>query len=294
MPSEKSSDAIRNADLVLSFDWIDLGGLLRNTFKSPVANCPTFHFSLDQNLINGWSKDHCEPARNATTLLVDPNTAVNQLVDIFDFAKNPPSAVQPKSRKETIDDSLSMRSLASVAYSVLQSEQVTLIRTPISWRSEDWVFSDPLDHLGFDGGGGIGSGVGMAVGGALALKRSNRLPVAILGDGDYLMGVSGLWTAVHHNIPVLIIVANNRSFFNDELHQERIAIARDRDVNNKGIGIRLDEPDVDLVSMATAQGCVGFGPIYTSDDLRQELKLAVKQVKAGKVVVVDARVSRSY
>jgi hypothetical protein len=28
--------------------------------------------------------------------------------------------------------------------------------------------------------------------------------------------------------------------------------------------------------------------------LRQELKLAVKQVKAGKVVVVDARVSRSY
>lgn len=294
MPSEKSSDVIRNADLVLSFDWIDLGGLLRTTFKSPVANCPTFHFSLDQNLINGWSKDHCEPARNATTLLVDPNTAVNQLVDILDFAKNSPSAVQPKSRKETIDVSLSMRSLASVSYSVLQSEQVTLIRTPISWRSEDWVFSDPLDHLGFDGGGGIGSGIGMAVGGALALKRSNRLPVAILGDGDYLMGVSGLWTAVHHNIPVLIIVANNRSFFNDELHQERIAIARDRDVNNKGIGIRLDEPDVDLVSMATAQGCVGFGPIYTSDELRQELKLAVKQVKAGKVVVVDARVSRSY
>ena len=151
-----------------------------------------------------------------------------------------------------------------------------------------------FDGGGFDGGGGIGSGIGMAVGGALALKRSNRLPVAILGDGDYLMGVSGLWTAVHHNIPVLIIVANNRSFFNDELHQERVAIARDRDVNNKGIGIRLDEPDVDLVNMATAQGCVGFGPIYTSDELRQELKLAVKQVKAGKVVVVDARVSRSY
>jgi len=294
MPSEKSSDAIRAADLVMSFDWIDLGGMLRNTFAAPVAQCPTFHFSLDQNLINGWSKDHCEPARNTTTLLVDPNTAVNQLVEILDLAKNPLSAVKRKPRKESAHESLSMRSLASTCFSVLESEKNTLIRTPISWRSEDWVFKEPLDHLGFDGGGGIGSGVGMAVGGALALKHSDRLPVAVLGDGDYLMGVSGLWTAVHHDIPLLIIVANNRSFFNDELHQERVAIARDRDVNNKGVGIRLDEPDVDLVGMATAQGCVGFGPIHTPDDLRQELILAVEQVKAGKVVVVDARVSRSY
>jgi thiamine pyrophosphate-dependent acetolactate synthase large subunit-like protein len=294
MPSEKSSDAIHAADLVLSFDWIDLGGILRNTFTAPVAQCPTFHFSLDQVLINGWSKDHCEPARNTTTLLVDPNTAVNQLVEILELAKNPLAAVKRKLRQERSDESLSMRSLASACYSMLESEKVTLIRTPISWRSEDWVFSEPLDHLGFDGGGGIGSGVGMAVGGALALKHSDRLPVAVLGDGDYLMGVSGLWTAVHHDIPLLIIVANNRSFFNDELHQERVAIARDRDVNNKGVGIRLDEPDVDLVGMATAQGCVGFGPIHTSDDLRQELVLAVEQVKAGKVVVIDARVSRSY
>jgi len=294
MPSEKSSDAIRAADLVMSFDWIDLGGMLRNTFAAPIAQCPTFHFSLDQNLINGWSKDHCEPARNTTTLLVDPNTAVNQLVEILDLAKNPLSAVKRKPRKENAHESLSMRSLASTCFSVLESEKNTLIRTPISWRSEDWVFKEPLDHLGFDGGGGIGSGVGMAVGGALALKHSDRLPVAVLGDGDYLMGVSGLWTAVHHDIPLLIIVANNRSFFNDELHQERVAIARDRDVNNKGVGIRLDEPDVDLVGMATAQGCVGFGPIHTPDDLRQELILAVEQVKAGKVVVVDARVSRSY
>jgi len=215
-------------------------------------------------------------------------------VEILDLAKNPLSAVKRKPRKESAHESLSMRSLASTCFSVLESEKNTLIRTPISWRSEDWVFKEPLDHLGFDGGGGIGSGVGMAVGGALALKHSDRLPIAVLGDGDYLMGVSGLWTAVHHDIPLLIIVANNRSFFNDELHQERVAIARDRDVNNKGVGIRLDEPDVDLVGMATAQGCVGFGPIHTPDDLRQELILAVEQVKAGKVVVVDARVSRSY
>ena len=46
----------------------------------------------------------------------------------------------------------------------------------------------PLDYLGQDGGAGIGSGPGMAVGAALALEGSGRLPVAVLGDGDFLMG----------------------------------------------------------------------------------------------------------
>ena len=39
---------------------------------------------------------------------------------------------------------------------------------------------------------------------------------AICGDGDFLMGATALWTAVHYRIPLLIVVANNRSFYNDE------------------------------------------------------------------------------
>ncbi len=38
----------------------------------------------------------------------------------------------------------------------------------------------------------------MAVGAALALRGGDRLPVAILGDGDYLMGVTALWTGVRY------------------------------------------------------------------------------------------------
>ena len=37
------------------------------------------------------------------------------------------------------------------------------------------------------------------------------------------MGVTAIWTAVHYRIPLLLVVCNNRSFFNDELHQERVA-----------------------------------------------------------------------
>ena len=105
-----------------------------------------------------------------------------------------------------------------------------MIRLPLSWGEHLWDFRHPLDFLGTDGGGGIGSGPGMAVGAALALRDSGsgRLPVAILGDGDFLMGVTALWTAVRNHIPLLVVIANNRSFFNDELHQERVARDRGR------------------------------------------------------------------
>ena len=77
--------------------------------------------------------------------------------------------------------------------------------------------------VGSDGGGGVGGGPGISVGAALALKGSGRLPIAICGDGDFLMGVTAVWTAVHYKIPLLFVIANNRSFYNDELHQERMA-----------------------------------------------------------------------
>jgi len=62
-------------------------------------------------------------------------------------------------------------------------------------------------------------------------------------------------------LPCLMIVANNRSFYNDELHQERVAKERGRPVENKWIGQRIDQPDIDLAAMGRAQGAVGIGPV---------------------------------
>ena len=52
--------------------------------------------------------------------------------------------------------------------------------------------------------------------------------ITVLGDGDTMQGSSVLWTAAHYSIPVLILVSNNRSNFNDEIHQETVAKMRDR------------------------------------------------------------------
>ena len=69
-------------------------------------------------------------------------------------------------------------------------------------------------------------------------------------------------------LPCLMLVANNRSFYNDELHQERVAKERGRPVENKWIGQRIDEPDIDLAAMARAQGAVGIGPVKQLSELK--------------------------
>src|SRR5262249_43503967 len=146
---------------------------------------------------------------------------------------------------------------------------------------------DPLDYLGSNGGGGVGGGPGISVGAALALRGSERLPVAVTGDGDFLMGVTALWTAVHYRLPLLIVVAHNRSFFNDEMHEERPAVVRGRPPQNRWIGQRISEPDVDLAAMARAQGAQAFGPVRDAADLLAVYTQAIAAVDAGGVAVVD-------
>lgn len=96
-----------------------------------------------------------------------------------------------------------------------------------------------------------------------------------------------MWTAVHYKLPLLLVVQNNRSFFNDEVHQERMARTRGRPVENKWIGQRIDEPAVDLASLARAQRAIGIGPIDNQDALLPALRDAVSALKTGAVVVVD-------
>jgi thiamine pyrophosphate-dependent acetolactate synthase large subunit-like protein len=134
----------------------------------------------------------------------------------------------------------------------------------------------------------------MAVGAALALRGGGRLPIAVLGDGDFLMGATALWTAVHYRIPLLVVVSNNNSFFNDELHQDRMARQRNRPVANRWIGQRIADPEPDLGMLAKAQGAEGFGPIRRPDELPRALRAAIDCVERGGVAVVDVRVEPGY
>ncbi len=83
----------------------------------------------------------------------------------------------------------------------------------------------------------------------------------MLGDGDFCMGATAIWSAARHRIPLLVLINNNRSYFNDELHQEGVARTRGREVKNRWIGLRMEDPVPDIAKFAEAQGAVGIGPV---------------------------------
>ena len=68
-----------------------------------------------------------------------------------------------------------MHDLAAALRDALAGSPACLVRLPLGWHGADLQAGHPLDYLGMDGGAGIGSGPGMAVGAALALEGSGRL-----------------------------------------------------------------------------------------------------------------------
>jgi thiamine pyrophosphate-dependent acetolactate synthase large subunit-like protein len=288
-----SVEALRNADVIVSLDWVDLAGALKMSSPSPAAKI--IQISLDHRIHNGWSMDYQGLPMVDLLLSADPDLVVPDLVKALGAGGRPRAAPPP--RPATADQEpagFTNEHIARTLRKVVGERPVTLTHLPISWEDRWWTFRHPLDFLGSDGGGGVGGGPGISVGAALALKNSGRLPVAICGDGDFLMGVTAVWTAVHYKIPLLFVLANNRSFYNDELHQERVARMRARPIENKWIGQRMADPEIDLAAMGRAQGATGFGPIGKPADLAPALEKAIAAVDAGGVAVVDVRVEPGY
>ena len=154
------------------------------------------------------------------------------------------------------------------------------------WR--DVLETTDVGHgLGGGRGGGVGYGLPSSIGAALGWKDSGRLVVSVLGDGDFFMTSNALWTAAKYEIPLLVIIYNNLSYYNDEDHQERIAVWRDRPIGNKGVGIRIEDPEPDFAALARSLGVAGFGPVTDPNKVGEVLDEAIATVKSGKPAVID-------
>ena len=132
------------------------------------------------------------------------------------------------------------------------------------------------------------------VGSALALRNRGRLPVAVFGDGDYLMGVSALWTAARHRIPMLIVIANNAGYYIDEQHQLTTPLARRRPTETASVGQRISDPQVDILAMAKAQGFEGLGPVRHRRELADAISAGVDAVERGECSLIDVRIAPDY
>src|SRR5258708_31452648 len=122
----------------------------------------------------------------------------------------------------------------------------------------------------------------MPGGAALALEGTGRAVVGVMGDGEFLGAASAMWTAVHYQIPLLIVVANNRSYFTDEIQQETVARERGRPVENRWIGQRIDGPAVDIAGLARDYGVQAEGPIEKADELLAALGRGLEARESGK------------
>jgi len=297
-----ASEAIRQADAIVSLDWIDLGGTLRQACGGALPRARIVQCSLDPYVHNGWNMDYQTLPPADVSILAPPDALVAELLAELGARERAPArpwlqaeeAPQAAAPAPAQRDRMALAELARVTTETLARYRPAYIRLPLGWPGEYCRFAHPLDYIGFDGGGGIGSGPGMTIGAALALRGGDRLPVAVLGDGDYLMGLTALWTGVHYRVPALIVVANNESFFNDELHQERMARVRGRPVENRWIGLRLSDPAPDLAALARGQGANGYGPVRTVEALARAFEEAIEAVRGGALAVIDARVAPEY
>ena len=307
------------ADLVLSLDVPDLeGGTTQRAQEKgrrrPIPLLPPqakiINVGLDDLLVRAWSHDFNKLREADLSILADTSVFLPELVRRLkgekealkkkgaeiekrrtQWAKLHAERVeaQEKQTKAKWDEK-------PIATSRLYSEIAELV------KGEDWLLTNGTSSgketffmpatkfnqiLGKYKGGGLGYGLPASVGAALAHKGSGKLCVDLQPDGDMLFTASGLWTAAHHRIPLLIIVCSNRSYYNDEEHQERMAQLRGRPVENKTIGIRIEDPEVDFATLARSYGVWGAGPVTEPKDLKKVFRDALKVVKEGKPALVD-------
>jgi len=156
------------------------------------------------------------------------------------------------------------------------------------WPHRLWAMERHYHYLGGSGGYGEGYNAPAAVGAALANRALGRFSVNIQADGDLMYAPGVLWTAVHHKIPLLSVMHNNRAYHQEVMHVQRMANRRDRVLNDGPIGTEINAPYIDYARLAQSMGMYAIGPIEDPKDLAPALKRAVQVVKAGEPALVDA------
>ena len=103
--------------------------------------------------------------------------------------------------------------------------------------------------------------------------------VSIQNDGDLLYTAGSLYTLAHHDIPMLVVMFNNRSYYQDVGHQTAVSSNRERSVETVGIGVNLDGPSTDFGALAKSFGLYGVGPVLDAADIGPALKKGLDVVK---------------
>ena len=259
-------DLLAEADVVLAVDVVDLPPLLasrsRGARDEPGEQPRTRPLVIDLSRRPGAAvleqRARRDPAvgaaaRRPAAGLAQLTEALRSRVDVRAAAARRESVCRRvaalKARQRTAVEErwdetpvAPSRLVAETWQAVRDIDHLLCLRNTRTWPEGVWTFPGAGSYLGHSGGGGVGYGPGALVGGALAARDRGQLGVGIIGDGDLLMAAGALWTAVHYRIPMLVVINDNSSFYNDEPHQAEVARHRGRPPENSWIGMRMTDP----------------------------------------------------
>jgi acetolactate synthase-1/2/3 large subunit len=181
---------------------------------------------------------------------------------------------------------ISLPRLASDVWDAIKDEDWVLSAGTLEqWTRKLWDFDKPYRHPGRSLG--TATQFGISIGVALAHRDEKRLVVDMQPDGDLMFDAGAMWVMAKHRIPMLVVMYNNRAYYNDWEHQIRMAKLRDTPVERAYIGMDLDDPAPDFAAMARSMGWYAEGPLESPEGLADALKRAIAKVKAGQPALLD-------
>ncbi|MBV8747387.1 MAG: thiamine pyrophosphate-binding protein [Xanthobacteraceae bacterium] len=316
--SGRGAALVGQADVILALELTDLYGTL-NSFVDNVQETRTSRLKPGTKVINlgvgdlyirANYQDFQRFAEADISIGADAETTLPALIEAVKAEMTPERRAQNDKRADDLRKAHAQARESAMAAAVLgwDSSPVTTARlcaeTWAAVRNENWalVSTDYFQSLwphriwnieehhqfnGGSGGAGVGYGLPAAVGAALAHRSEGRLVVNIQSDGDMMYAPGALWTAVHHKIPLLTVMHNNRAYHQEFMHLQRMSNRRNRGVDRSHIGTTIRDPFIDYAKLAQSMGMLGIGPIEDPKDLAPALRRAVQVVKAGDPVLID-------
>jgi acetolactate synthase I/II/III large subunit len=294
------SDAVEEADCVLFVDVKDMGKwtqkLDRTTreIRSQIRpDAAILDLGFNEVGISSWSHDFGQLHETDLQVTADTAVALPLLLDLCrelnEQTREPWRRRLEELHEETWrgwkaeaehDHSLSPVATARLAAEVWEVvkdyDWVLTAGTASDQVQRVWDFDRPYRHPGRSLG--TATQIGISIGVALAHRDSGRLVVDLQPDGDLMFDLGALWIAAYHKIPMLAVMFNNRAYYNDWEHQERMARHRGTDAARAYIGMEIDKPAPDFATIAGALGWHGEGPIEDPDRLQAAVRRAAEIV----------------
>ncbi|MFM8768856.1 MAG: thiamine pyrophosphate-binding protein [Rubrivivax sp.] len=310
-----SKDMFKDADVVLCSDvrdWEKPTTTLTSTTRELVSltpqGCQWIDIGFGDLNISAWAMDYQRFLYADQRILADTLLAVPALTRLIrqQVRKDQALAQRVARRaaatgrkhralrrqwaKQALEDQdaspITLPRLAREVWAQIRHEDWVLTAGTLEdWTRKLWTFDKPYRHAGKSLGTSTQFGISLGV--ALAHRGQGRLVVDMQPDGDLMFDAGAMWVAAKHRIPMLVVMYNNRAYFNDWEHQIRMAKQRGTPVERAYIGMDLDDPPPDFASMARSMGWYAEGPIDRPQDVAGALKRAISAVKAGQPALLD-------